>query len=247
MNYQFHSFTGEFVDFSYANLFVPLIVRPTRITTYSASLIDNIFANSFCNNIDNGLFFTDVSDHLPIFAIHYEQGLDNDGRKSFVSFRDKNTANINKFHELLRSTDWTNIYSFTNVNTAYSCFLNKYSKIFATCFPIKKIKASKYALKKPWLSTGLLKSIKRKNSLYKKFLKSHSPFNEISYKRYRNKLNHYLRLAKRSYYEVKLQTLKNNIKGTWNILNQIINLTKRPNKLPSTLGIPITKIFLIRD
>ena len=75
-------------------------------------------------------------------------------------------------------------------------------------------------LKNPgWLSTGLLKSIKRKNSLYKKFLKSPSPFNESSYKRYRNKLNHYLRLAKRSYYEVKLKTLKNNIKGTWNILN----------------------------
>ena len=75
-------------------------------------------------------------------------------------------------------------------------------------------------LKNPgWLSTGLLKSIKRKYSLYKKFLKSPSPFNESSYKTYRNKLNHYLRLAKRSYYEVKLKTLKNNIKGTWNILN----------------------------
>ena len=105
MNYHSHSLTGEYADVSYANLFVPLIVRPTRITSYSASLIDNIFANSFCNNIVSGLFFTDVSDHLPIFAIHYEQGLNNDGRKSFVSFRDKSTANINKFHELLRSTD----------------------------------------------------------------------------------------------------------------------------------------------
>ena len=66
MNYHSHSLTGEFVDVSYANLFVPLIVRPTRLTSYSASLIDNIFANSFCNNIVSGLFFTDVSDHLPI-------------------------------------------------------------------------------------------------------------------------------------------------------------------------------------
>lgn len=66
MNYHSHSLTGEFVDVSYANLFVPLIVRPTRLTSYSASLIDNIFTNSFCNNIVSGLFFTDVSDHLPI-------------------------------------------------------------------------------------------------------------------------------------------------------------------------------------
>ena len=81
------SIIGEFVDVTYANLFVPLILRPTRITSYSASLIDNIFANYFCNDIVSGLFFRDVSDH-PIFAIHYEQGINNDGKKSFVSFRD---------------------------------------------------------------------------------------------------------------------------------------------------------------
>ena len=71
-NYHSHSLTGEFVDVTYANLFVPLILRPTRITSYSASLIDNIFANTFCNDIVRGLFFTDVSDLLPIFAILYE-------------------------------------------------------------------------------------------------------------------------------------------------------------------------------
>ena len=66
INYPSHSITGEFADVSYANLLVPLIVRPTQITTYSASLIDNIFANSFCNNIVRGILFTDVSDHLLI-------------------------------------------------------------------------------------------------------------------------------------------------------------------------------------
>ena len=129
MNYHCHSVIGEFLDVTYANLFVPLILRPTRITSHSASLIDNIFTNSFCNDIVSGFFFTDVSDHLPNFAIHYEQGISNEGKKSFVSFRDKNTANIMKFHERLRSSDWINIYNYTNVNTAYSCFLNKYSEI----------------------------------------------------------------------------------------------------------------------
>ena len=100
MNYHSHSLKGEFVDVTYANLFVPLIVRPTLITSYSASLIDNIFANSFSNDIVSGLFFTDVSDHLPIFAIQNEQGINNYGEKSFLSFRNKNSANITKCHEL---------------------------------------------------------------------------------------------------------------------------------------------------
>ena len=73
--------------------------------------------------------------------------------------------------------------------------------------------------------------------MYKTFLKSPTPFNESSYKRYRNKLNHSLRLAKRPYQEAKMESLTANIKGTWNILNQIINGTKCPNKLPNSLRI----------
>ena len=200
MNYHSHSLTGEFVDVSYANVFVPLIVRPTRLISYSASLSDNIFANYFCNNIVSGLFLTDVCDYLPIFATHYEQGLNNDGRKSFVSFRDKNTANIKKFHELLQSTDWTNIYNVSNVNTAYSCFLNKYSKIFYTCFPIKKIKVSKYALKKPWLSSCPLNGL--------------SPIHHLMGVVTRDYIELFLTPSKCSYYEARLKSLRANIKGT---------------------------------
>ena len=36
-------------------------------------------------------------------------------------------------------------------------------------FPYKKIKRSDRRLNKPWISLGLLKSIKKKNKLYKKY------------------------------------------------------------------------------
>ena len=65
MNTHSHSLIGEFLVVTYANLFVPLILRPTRVTPHSASLIDNIFTSSFYNDIVSGLFFTDSSDHLP--------------------------------------------------------------------------------------------------------------------------------------------------------------------------------------
>ena len=57
---------------------------------------------------------------------------------------------------------------------------------------------------------------------------------ETKYKRYRNKLNHSLRLAKRLYYEQQLERNKSNCKKTWNILNEIINKRKQTSKLPST-------------
>lgn len=39
-------------------------------------------------------------------------------------------------------------------------------EIYDNGFPYKKIKRSDHRLNKPWISLGLLKSIKKKNKLY---------------------------------------------------------------------------------
>ena len=41
---------AEFADLLYANSSIPLINRPTRVTRFSATLIDNIFTNNFQNS-----------------------------------------------------------------------------------------------------------------------------------------------------------------------------------------------------
>jgi hypothetical protein len=49
---------------------------------------------------------------------------------------------------------------------------------------------------------------------------------------------HSLRIAKRLYYEEQIDRNKSNCKNTWNILNEIINKSKRENKkIPSTFVI----------
>src|SRR6218665_3450330 len=50
----------------YSYKFVPTILRPTRITEFSATLIDNIFTNSLCQDLDSCILIEDISDHLPI-------------------------------------------------------------------------------------------------------------------------------------------------------------------------------------
>ena len=55
-------------------MFFPLITRPTRITSNTATLIDNIFTNNLLNNFSvSGLMFCDISDHLPIFTLLIDQ------------------------------------------------------------------------------------------------------------------------------------------------------------------------------
>ena len=61
--------TENFLDIMYANYFIPLINRPTRITRESSTLIDNIFSNNYNDHQVNGILKTDITDHYIIFHI----------------------------------------------------------------------------------------------------------------------------------------------------------------------------------
>lgn len=218
MNYQRHNKTGEFVDSIFSNMLYPRITRPTRITSHTATLIDNILSNHFDCHIKNGLFFSDISDHLPIFSIIFENN--NLTKNDIITFRDINSRNIQKFKENLLSVNWTLIEDSSDPVQAYTEFHDTYSNIYNNCFPLRTVKSNS-KICKPWISKGLRKSINKKNKLYKQFLQNR--ITENRYKIYKNKLTHSIRIAKRIYYDKKLTDNKANMKETWKILNSIIN------------------------
>ena len=49
--------------------FTPLITYPTRITSKSKTLIDNIFFNEFSSDVVSGNLTVGLSDHIPQFAL----------------------------------------------------------------------------------------------------------------------------------------------------------------------------------
>ena len=59
--------SGAFLDVSLSHFTYPAIVKPTRITEISSTVIDNIFVNSSLNDYFAGILISDLSDHLPIF------------------------------------------------------------------------------------------------------------------------------------------------------------------------------------
>ena len=69
LNYNEHNQTNEFLDSLASNSFIPLILQPTRITSHSTTLIDNIFSNVIDRDIISGNLTATISDHLPQFAI----------------------------------------------------------------------------------------------------------------------------------------------------------------------------------
>ena len=85
---------------------------------------------------------------------------------------------------------------------------------------------------KPWITNGLKNACRKKNTLYKKCLRSRTVISETKYKLYNNKLTSILRFSEKSYYSKRLLENKGNAKGIWKILNTIINKRTRPNELP---------------
>ena len=73
LNTDKHNATQEFVDNLFSYTLLPAITKPTRVTSHSATLIDNIFCNDIItnNNVLTGILYTDITDHFPIFYIDY--------------------------------------------------------------------------------------------------------------------------------------------------------------------------------
>ena len=65
LNYNEHNQTNEFLDSLASNSFIPLILQPTRITSHSNTLTDNIFSNVIDPDIISGNLTTTIDGHLP--------------------------------------------------------------------------------------------------------------------------------------------------------------------------------------
>ena len=58
---------SDFLDCMYFNLLLPHIISPTRITTRSKTLIDNIFSNAYDSTFKSGNLLTTPLDHNALF------------------------------------------------------------------------------------------------------------------------------------------------------------------------------------
>ena len=120
-----------------SNSFFPLINKPTRITSDSATLIDNIFTNDFSDH-KIGILLTDISDHLPVFTVinNYSTNISFNRNSSRRDFSD---TNIQHFIQDLLDINWDFVTNFDSVNDSYSHFLEYVLHLYNKHFPEKEI------------------------------------------------------------------------------------------------------------
>lgn len=144
---------------------ISCIPKPTRITSHSATLIDNLFSNDPDNHKFSGILWSDISDHLPVFQIT-NCSLKPKTKSSVYHKRLITSHNIENFHSHLCSINWDFSQSSSS-NVLYNSFMDCLYPIYETCFPVKIITVKENSKAKPWFTSGLQNSCRKKYALYK--------------------------------------------------------------------------------
>ena len=223
----------------FTSSFFPLITKPTRITQHTSTLIDNIFTNDLdqVQSSSNGLIFTDISDHLPIFHIASVSLKKCKSNMKISQRKNINNCNLLSFSNTVKDISWDFILEDSDACQSYNNFHSKLFQAFDNkSFPFEKSlgKVNINYDKSPWMTQGISKSVEIKNRLYKRFLKNRNERNYNIYKKYKNKLNHLIKIAKKDYFENQFIKYKNNVKMTWQTINQVLQRIKSKGRLPDT-------------
>lgn len=222
----------------HSNNFQQVIDVPTRLTFNSNTLIDHCLVNFYDCFIESGTIETDISDHFATFSIFKKLNHVLTDESEYYTYDFSNFDPISYKNDLM-SADWDNVYQATDPNTAYSSFYKTFHAISTKHVPIRRICTKSKKLIKPWLTKGLLNSIKTKHKLFSKTKRQPTNFAlKDRYVSYRNRLTKLLKHAEKSYYinKISISTGKNNNK-TWGTINEILNKTASsggkiiPNKI----------------
>ena len=118
LKYDKHAPTNEFLDSLSSHMFLPHIVQPTRISTTSKTLIDNIFSNIHT-------LTKSISDDLPQFLIVPDIFLNSSPPKSNIYERDWNNFDQENFILDYLAVDWADVIKSEkkNIDFSFECFL----------------------------------------------------------------------------------------------------------------------------
>ena len=234
-----HGPTHDFLEMIYDKGLLPTITKPTRITTNSATLIDNILVDDLLYaRTESGIILDDSSDHLPCYCIlrdlnpHRAEEVEITSRDT----RKKNLENLKKHlntESPLLPLHGTNVNEqFDNFHTKLVSLIDQYLPITTRRIPHRKLR------KEPWVSSGLMISINKNKKLYKKYLKNRNcKAVEEKYKQYNHQLKRTKRAARKKYYIETCETNKNNSRKLWKTINRVIHHTNNKTEIIEKLKI----------
>ena len=142
-----------------------------------------------------------------------------------------------------------------NVNETIDSYLQNLNNLLEKYAPLKKLnKQERKFQQKPWITKGLQVSIKKKNSIFRKYIRFQNKILKkdlhLQYKNYRNLLSTLLKDSKQTYFSSYFKDNIKDIKKTWKDIKSIIYMKSKNSDIPSSIlnnGKCITKSTTIAN
>lgn len=208
--------------------FISLINRETR--PESGTCIDHIFIRSRIENYENliaAVLNTNITDHFSQ-AVQYNQVINLNQHKTIPVKKYYNKINEKKFLQLIRKETWHEVYESLDVEQGCDILITKINVCMKQATEI--FKTRHFQKKKPWITKGLVISIKKRDKLFQNYIRN--PMNDElkkTYLTYRNKLNALIKKTKYEYFKNKIEKNRNCSKVLWNVVNEYTNTNRKEN------------------
>ena len=225
LEHESHNDTGDYLYMMQSLNYIPLISRPTRFPegdqAARPSLLDHIYTN-FIHQSIAGIHHYHITDHLPIFLNLILP--DKPSTTEKVQFRIFTRESKELFKREMINVTWEDFMREDNdANTNFDRFLAIFERLYNKHFPVTTKIISLKRKMNPWITTGLLNSIRHKNFLFKQLKLGLT--SQLEYNIYRNRTNALIKLTKRNYYMHAFSSFKKSTKKIWQTVN---SLTKGP-------------------
>ena len=218
-----HSQTNEFLEINLRKSLIPCISKPTRITHKTASLIDNIMASSsaHCNHVPF-ILVDDISDHMPIIVKFRNQNKSMKGHRT-IKHRKLDSLTFDKINQDISGANWPELLSALDANDRFNLFHEKLVNSIDNDAPEKILKIGRKALiRDPWITSGILRSLKWQKQLYKEMLLSKTDVSTFRYRSYHNCLQKIIRKNRQYYLDDKCREYRQIGRKLWQLINRII-------------------------
>lgn len=207
--------------------FFSYVTKPTREAENTSSLIDHIFIRVNNKNLlkqisfQSYIFETNITDH---YTLLLSANIINNPKKVNKTNRIKSkTINYAKLNNKLSTENWHEVTQINDPEIAYNIFINKLSH-YINLNSVEVVHKNNKTIKlKPWITQGLLKSIRQRDLLKNKLKKNYSDELKTRYKQYRNSLNNLIKKTKNDYYKNKISSAQKNYKKIWQVINNATN------------------------
>lgn len=214
--------------------FASLINKPTRVQGNSKTCLDHIFVrckDSVYDNLKSVVLHSDLTDHYPVL-INIKS---NTGITPANSGKTIRLLDFQKLNNLMAETRWDSVIQEDDVERSAAGFIDHIKSFINLSSYNKKITNKKVKLK-PWITSGLLISIRKRDFLKKQCTMNPNCMNTLNkYTIYRAELTRLLKKTKHEYYKTKINQNLGNSRQTWKIIREATNDQGKGSEIKSIL------------